>query len=59
MSDLLRDAIAQGAGVTQLQAIARQQGMTSLLDDAREKINQGLTTVEEVLRLLGPQDLQE
>lgn len=59
MSDLLRDAIAQGAGVTQLQAIARQQGMTSLLDDAREKINQGLTTVEEVLRLLGPQDFQE
>lgn len=59
MSDQLRDAIAQGAGVTQLQAIARQQGMTSLLDDAREKINQGLTTVDEVLRLLGPQDLQE
>jgi type II secretory ATPase GspE/PulE/Tfp pilus assembly ATPase PilB-like protein/DNA-binding NarL/FixJ family response regulator len=59
MNDLLRDAIAQGAGATQLQAIARQQGMTSLLDDARDKINQGLTTVEEVLRLLGPQDLQE
>ena len=59
MSDLLRDAIAQGAGATQLQAVARQQGMTSLLDDARDKINQGLTTVEEVLRLLGPQDLQD
>ena len=59
MSDLLRDAIAQGAGATQLQGVARQQGMTSLLDDARDKINQGLTTVEEVLRLLGPQDLQD
>ncbi len=59
MSDRLRDAIAQGAGAMQLQAIAREQGMTTLLDDAREKIAQGLTTVEEVLRLLGPQNLQE
>jgi type II secretory ATPase GspE/PulE/Tfp pilus assembly ATPase PilB-like protein len=59
MSDRLRDAIAQGASAMQLQAIAREQGMTTLLDDAREKIAQGLTTVEEVLRLLGPQTLQE
>nr|WP_298118826.1 ATPase, T2SS/T4P/T4SS family [uncultured Pseudomonas sp.] len=59
MNDTLRDAISQGAGATQLQNLAREQGMTTLLDDAREKIRQGLTTVEEVLRLLGPQDLQE
>jgi type II secretory ATPase GspE/PulE/Tfp pilus assembly ATPase PilB-like protein/DNA-binding NarL/FixJ family response regulator len=59
MSDRLRDAIAQGVGAMQLQAIAREQGMTTLLDDAREKIHQGLTTIDEVLRLLGPQDLQE
>jgi type II secretory ATPase GspE/PulE/Tfp pilus assembly ATPase PilB-like protein len=31
--------------------------MTTLIDDARDKVNQGLTTVEEVLRVLGPQDL--
>lgn len=59
MSDRLRDAISQGVGAMQLQAIAREQGMTTLLDDAREKIDQGLTTIDEVLRLLGPQDLQE
>ena len=59
LNDRLRDAISQGVGVMQLQAIAREQGMTTLLDDAREKINQGLTTIDEVLRLLGPQDLQE
>jgi len=59
MSDKLRDAISQGAGATQLQAIAREQGMTTLFDDAREKIHRGLTTIEEVLRLLGPQDVEE
>jgi len=59
MSDRLRDAISQGAGATQLQAIAREQGMTTLFDDAREKIHRGLTTIEEVLRLLGPQDVEE
>ncbi|MCY1523041.1 Type II secretion system protein E [compost metagenome] len=59
MSDRMRDAISQGVGAMQLQAIAREQGMTTLLDDAREKIQQGLTTIDEVLRLLGPQDLQE
>lgn len=59
MSDRLRDAISQGGGAMQLQAIAREQGMTTLLDDAREKIHQGLTTIDEVLRLLGPQDLQD
>jgi len=59
MSDRLRDAIAQGVGAMQLQAIAREQGMTTLLDDAREKILQGLTTIDEVLRLLGPQNLSE
>ncbi|WP_373387428.1 ATPase, T2SS/T4P/T4SS family [Pseudomonas alcaligenes] len=59
MSDRMRDAISQGVGAMQLQAIAREQGMTTLLDDAREKIHQGLTTIDEVLRLLGPQDLQE
>lgn len=58
MNDALRDAITQGACATQLQTIAREQGMTSLLDDAHDKLQQGLITAEEVLRLLGPQDFQ-
>lgn len=57
MNDSLREAVLQGAGVVQLQAAARQQGMTTLLDDARQKIQLGLTTVDEVLRTLGPQEL--
>ena len=35
-----------------------EQGMASLLDDAHDKLQQGLITAEEVLRLLGPQDFQ-
>ncbi|WP_028239829.1 ATPase, T2SS/T4P/T4SS family [Stutzerimonas azotifigens] len=58
MSDALRDAISQGASAMHLQTMAREEGMTTLLDDAREKIDLGLTTIDEVLRLLGPQDLQ-
>lgn len=59
MSNALRDAIASGESVMQLQSIAREQGMVTLLDDAREKVHLGLTTLEEVIRLLGPQDLPE
>ncbi|MDO8695498.1 MAG: ATPase, T2SS/T4P/T4SS family [Pseudomonas sp.] len=57
MNNALRDAITQSASATQLQTLATAQGMTSLLDDARDKLQQGLTSVEEILRLLGPQDL--
>ncbi|EWC39037.1 ATPase, T2SS/T4P/T4SS family [Stutzerimonas stutzeri] len=57
MSSGLRDAIARGESVMSLEGIAKEQGMTTLLDDAREKVRLGLTTIDEVLRLLGPQDL--
>lgn len=56
MNNALRDAVTQGASATQLQALAREQGMATLLDDACAKVQQGLTSVEEILRLLGPQD---
>ena len=59
MNDALREAIYAEAGVMQLQAVAREQGMINLLDDALEKVRNGLTTIDEVLRTLGPQDIQE
>ncbi|TWI58674.1 type II secretory ATPase GspE/PulE/Tfp pilus assembly ATPase PilB-like protein [Pseudomonas duriflava] len=59
MNDALQDAIFQGVGASQFQAIAQEQGMITLLDDAREKVCQGLTTVEEILRTLGPQVLKK
>lgn len=38
---------------------ARWTGMTTLLDDAIDKVKAGLTTCEEVLRVLGPQNVLE
>ena len=55
--EALRAAITEGASAMQIEALARKQGMQMLLDDALEKLRQGLTTPEEVLRLLGPQVL--
>lgn len=57
MNLALRDAITEGLNASQLLEIARARGLQTLLDDALLKLNQGLTSVEEVLRLLGPQDL--
>jgi type II secretory ATPase GspE/PulE/Tfp pilus assembly ATPase PilB-like protein len=51
-SDRMREAVASGAAVTQLDAIALEEGTVPLLRDAVEKILRGDTTVEEVLRTL-------
>lgn len=59
MNDSVRKAILDGVGVTQLQVIAKSEGMRTLLDDAKEKMHLGLTTVDEILRTLGPQDWAE
>jgi len=58
MNNALRDAVTQGASATQLLMLAQEQGMAPLLEDARDKLQQGLTSIEEILRLLGPQDFQ-
>lgn len=55
VDDRMRDALNSGASPWQLQQMARESGMPSLRDDACDKVRQGLTTVEEALRLLGPQ----
>jgi type II secretory ATPase GspE/PulE/Tfp pilus assembly ATPase PilB-like protein/DNA-binding response OmpR family regulator len=57
MNEDLRIAINEGASAMQIETIAREQGMKVLLDDALEKLRAGLTTPDEVLRLLGPQVL--
>ena len=51
----LRHMIASSASILDLTRMARKLGTTSLLDDAHTKVQQGLTTVEELLRVLGPQ----
>ncbi|MBU1692147.1 MAG: Flp pilus assembly complex ATPase component TadA [Gammaproteobacteria bacterium] len=47
--------IASGASILEMTKMARQIGATPMIEDAREKVNAGLTTLEEVLRVLGPQ----
>ncbi len=49
--DEMRDAITGGANLNQLRKKARDSGMTSLLQDGFDKVRQGLTTIEEVLRV--------
>lgn len=51
----MRDLIASGASILEMTKLARQIGATPMIEDARGKVNAGLTTLEEVLRVLGPQ----
>jgi type II secretory ATPase GspE/PulE/Tfp pilus assembly ATPase PilB-like protein/DNA-binding NarL/FixJ family response regulator len=52
--DAYRDLIMRNTPISELTRAAREMGLGSLYGDAREKIGAGLTTVDEVLRVLGP-----
>jgi type II secretory ATPase GspE/PulE/Tfp pilus assembly ATPase PilB-like protein/FixJ family two-component response regulator len=54
MDDHLRDLISSEASTTELAKVAEKK-MNSLIDDAARKVGMGLITVNEVLRVLGPQ----
>jgi type II secretory ATPase GspE/PulE/Tfp pilus assembly ATPase PilB-like protein/FixJ family two-component response regulator len=51
----LRHLIASTAAITEITAYAREKGFTSLRDDAFSKVQSGLTSMEEVFRVLGPE----
>ncbi|MBK6630972.1 MAG: Flp pilus assembly complex ATPase component TadA [Betaproteobacteria bacterium] len=53
--DRLRHLIATSASMQDISQAARQAGSSSLIEDAAIKVSEGLTTAEEVLRVLGPQ----
>lgn len=55
LDDQLRHLIADQAAVTEIIKCANEQGFISLRDDAFEKVQAGVTTLEEVLRVLGPE----
>lgn len=48
----VREAIGRGASQGALRALARETGMASLPVDGWEKVRSGLTTVEEVIRVI-------
>lgn len=55
----LKNLVNAGAPEAELWQAAREMGFRSLLEDGRQRIRQGLTTVEEVVRVLGDGSLEE
>ncbi|MDH3689300.1 MAG: ATPase, T2SS/T4P/T4SS family [Gammaproteobacteria bacterium] len=53
--DHMKHVIASGASVVDMTKLAAENAMTTLIKDARHRVEQGLTTIDEVLRVLGPQ----
>ena len=50
-NERIRDAIAQRPTKQALQRLSRSSGMKTLLEDGLDKVRQGITTLEEVLRV--------
>ena len=53
--DELRHLMTRGDSIQAITQMAKSKGMKTLLDDARDKVVQGVTTLDEILRVLGPQ----
>jgi general secretion pathway protein E len=53
MTEALKDALARGAELSRLRSLAEERGMTTLKADGWAKVQAGITTVEEVLRVAG------
>lgn len=47
----IRELITQKSDADQISAAAISEGMTSMLDDGLQKVGEGVTTIEEVLRV--------
>jgi type IV pilus assembly protein PilB len=56
MTDALRRLILDRASHNDLRAKAREEGMRTLREDGLEKVRQGITSVPEVLRVVGSID---
>jgi type II secretory ATPase GspE/PulE/Tfp pilus assembly ATPase PilB-like protein len=52
MSDALKDAVTQRRSRTELRTKALDDGMVPLAEDGWSKVQAGLTTIEEVLRVV-------
>lgn len=55
--DSMRQAISEGFSLLKLKQMAMEEGLVSLLFDAKRKVGEGMTSAEEVLRVLGPQKI--
>jgi len=52
ISDSIRDLIMKGATTEDIEAQARKEGMFTMIEDGIFKAAQGITTIEEVLRVI-------
>lgn len=55
LDDDLRDRIGSGASILAIRRTVRQKGLHSIGHHAAERVEAGATTLEEILRVLGPQ----
>jgi type II secretory ATPase GspE/PulE/Tfp pilus assembly ATPase PilB-like protein/DNA-binding response OmpR family regulator len=55
LNDKMRHLINSDATIMEITSYAREMGTSTLLEDGRSKVIQGVTTLEELLRVLGPQ----
>lgn len=54
-SEQMKEMIASGASFLEISRLAKQEGITSLIEDAHQKVHAGETSAEEILRVLGTQ----
>jgi RNA polymerase subunit RPABC4/transcription elongation factor Spt4 len=59
MNDDFRHFISSGYRESELVEMARAGGMRTLVEDGIEKVRLGLTTLEELLRVIGPRVVHE
>ena len=52
MNDYIREAIMKRTDASEIKKIAIKNGMTTLLEDGFRKALEGLTTIEEILRVI-------
>lgn len=55
LNDQMRQLINSNATIMEITSYAREMGTSTLLEDGCNKVNQGVTTLDELLRVLGPQ----
>ena len=55
VTEKIMDLLSQNKSIVEVQRAAAEDNSRSLLEDAGRKVHEGLTTAEEVLRVLGPQ----
>ncbi|MDD4928827.1 MAG: ATPase, T2SS/T4P/T4SS family [Gallionella sp.] len=55
LNDQMRHLINSDATIMEITNYARAMGTSTLLEDGRHKVNEGVTTLDELLRVLGPQ----